>query len=99
MPPPVYEEFSPLVGFRTQLDADVAGPIVLVNVFTVALEDREKMKATWEADAAVMKQQPGFISAQLHEGVAESGVFMNYAVWESKSHLQSAVSTRPFRRL
>ena len=30
-----------------------------------------------------MQNQPGLISAQLHRGIAGSGLFMNYIVWES----------------
>ena len=36
-----------------------------------------------------MKQQPGYISTQLHRAVGESCVFMNYAVWESVAHSKS----------
>jgi quinol monooxygenase YgiN len=38
-----------------------------------------------------MKRQPGFISTQLHRGIASSGAFVNIAVWESASALASAV--------
>jgi hypothetical protein len=37
-----------------------------------------------------MKRQPGSISAQLHRGIAGSGVFINYAVWESTEQYQLA---------
>ncbi|HEY6387268.1 MAG TPA: hypothetical protein VIX91_16455 [Candidatus Acidoferrum sp.] len=30
-----------------------------------------------------MRKQPGLISAQLHRGIADSCLFMNYVVWES----------------
>lgn len=43
-----------------------------------------------------MKRQPGFISAQLHEGIADSGVYSNYAVWESAAHLRAAVANPDF---
>ena len=43
-------------------------------------------------DAAYLKNQPGFISAQLHRGIRGSGVFVNYAVWESSIHLKKALN-------
>jgi hypothetical protein len=35
-------------------------------------------------EAAIMKQQPGFISGQLHRGgIAGTCAFINYTIWES----------------
>ena len=62
-----------------QINTDVS-PVVLVNVFQVAEEDIPALLKAWEADANWMKQQPGFISTKLHQGIAGSTVFMNYAV-------------------
>ena len=36
----------------------------------------------WGVDATNFKQQPGFISTQLHKGIEKSTVFLNYAVWD-----------------
>ncbi len=44
-----------------------------------------------------MKRQPGFISTQLHRGIAGSGVFLNYAVWQSTAHFRDAFSNPEFR--
>jgi heme-degrading monooxygenase HmoA len=44
-----------------------------------------------------MKQQPGFISAQLHRGIAGSSTFFNYAVYESVEHFKRAFNTPEFR--
>ena len=74
-----------------QLGVDVS-PAVLVNLFTVAA-----LLKAWEADANWMKQQPGYISTQLHRAVGESYVFMNYAVWESVAHFKAAFSHPDFR--
>ena len=60
-----------------------AGPVVLINLFTVAPEDEEALVKAWAHDADFMKSQPGYISTQLHKGLAGSSTFMNYAVWES----------------
>jgi hypothetical protein len=40
----------------------------------------------------LFKKQPVFISAQLHRGIAVSGVLINYAVWESASHFKNAAN-------
>jgi heme-degrading monooxygenase HmoA len=44
-----------------------------------------------------MKQQPGFISTQLHRGIGGSSVFFNYAVWESVEHFKRAFSNPEFQ--
>ncbi|MSU61676.1 MAG: antibiotic biosynthesis monooxygenase [Pedosphaera sp.] len=79
-----------------QLGVDVS-PVVLVNLFTVAAPDVAALLKAWEADANWMKQQPGYISTQLHRAVGESYVFMNYAVWESAAHFKAAFSHPDFR--
>ena len=63
-------------------------PVVLVNIFHVDQTDSQALLAAWESDANWMKQQPGCISTQLHEGIAGSTVFMNY-VWESVAHFNA----------
>jgi heme-degrading monooxygenase HmoA len=51
----------------------------------------------WAADAAWMMRQPGFISTQLHRGIAGSRVFLNYAVWESTEDFKRAFTHPEFR--
>lgn len=80
-----------------QLNTEVS-PVVLVNIFEVAPEDVSALLAAWEADANWMKRQPGYISTQLHQGIAGSSVFMNYAVWESVAHFQAAFSHPEFKK-
>jgi hypothetical protein len=46
----------------------------------------------WAADAAIFKEQPGFIFTQLHKGIAGSGIFVNYAVWESIAAFKKATT-------
>ena len=79
-----------------QLNADVS-PVVLVNIFHVAEQDIPSLLKAWEADANWMKQQPGYISTQLHQGISGSTVFMNYAVWESVAHFRSAFNNPQFK--
>ena len=52
----------------------------------------------WENDANWMKQQPCLISTQLHQGIAGSAVFMNYAVWESVAHGRLSTVLRSRKR-
>ena len=72
-------------------------PVVLVNVFTVAEGDIPALLAAWAADASWMKKQPGYISTQLHRGIAGSTVFLNYAIWESVAHFRAAFSHPDFK--
>jgi len=80
-----------------QISADVS-PVVLVNIFQVAAGDIPALLEAWEADANWMKQQPGYISTQLHQGIAGSTVFMNYAVWESVAHFRAAFTHPEFEK-
>ena len=72
-----------------QLNAEQS-PVVLVNIFNVAEEDIPALIKAWENDANWMKKQPGYISTQLHRGIAGSTVFMNYAVWDSVDDFRNA---------
>jgi heme-degrading monooxygenase HmoA len=75
--------------YRQQLEQD-NGPVVLINQFTVAPEGAQHFLEVWADDAAFMKQQPGFVSTQLHRGTAGSTTFINLAVWESAAALGAA---------
>jgi heme-degrading monooxygenase HmoA len=84
------------ITYLQQLRED-GGPVVLINQFNVAPEDTERFLEVWAEDAAFMKQQPGFISTQLHRGTAGSATFMNVAVWESARALGEAFGSREFQ--
>jgi heme-degrading monooxygenase HmoA len=64
----------------------------LINKFNVKPNKIEQFLKDWEEDAARFKQQPGFISTQLHRGIGKSSVFINYAVWESMEHYKKAIN-------
>ena len=74
-----------------------ASPVVLVNVFTLDKADEQTFLQAWQTDAAFMKQQPGFISTQLHRALGESPTYLNYAVWESTAEFRAAFSHPEFR--
>jgi heme-degrading monooxygenase HmoA len=88
---------DPAVPIFQQISVDVS-PVVLVNVFQVAAGDIPALLEAWAADANWMKQQPGYISTQLHQGIAGSTVFMNYAVWESVAHFRAAFTHPDFQK-
>ncbi len=91
-----FVEMDPSVTLADQLAQD-GGPVVLINTFVVPPPDTDRFLAAWAADAAIMKRQPGFIAAQLHRGIAGSGVFLNRAVWESVAHFRAAFADPEFR--
>ncbi|MBV8092800.1 MAG: antibiotic biosynthesis monooxygenase [Acetobacteraceae bacterium] len=90
-------EMDDAVTIRDQLEDRGAGPVILINKFTVPAADAEAMVRAWTDDAEWMKRQPGFISTQLHRGIRGSSLFLNYAVWESTEHFKAAFSNPEFQ--
>jgi heme-degrading monooxygenase HmoA len=84
------------VKLSMQMEANDA-PVILINKFNVKPEDVDQFLKIWAADAAIMKRQPGFISTQLHHGIAGSCVFINYAVWESTELYKRAYNNPEFQ--
>ena len=74
-----------------------ANSIVLVNVFTLDKADEQPFLKAWQEDALFMRQQPGFISTQLHRAIGESPTYLNYAVWETTAHFRAAFTNPAFR--
>lgn len=83
-------EMDERVGIFAQMDENV-GPIILLNKFSVGPEDFDEFLKAWAAEAEKFKEQPGYISTQLHRGIGGSGTFVNYAVWESAALFKRAV--------
>jgi heme-degrading monooxygenase HmoA len=84
------------VTIKTQLEEDVR-PVILLNRFTVKPEDVDEFLKVFSTTSQFFKQQPGFISAQLHRGIADSSTFFNYVVWESAEHFKRAFNRPGFR--
>lgn len=83
-------EMDENVTLAVQLEEEEGGrPVILINKFNVKPEDLDQLLNAWAADAAYLKQKPGFIYSQLHRGIGGSCVFINYAVWESVRHTLS----------
>jgi heme-degrading monooxygenase HmoA len=89
-------EMDQHVRLADQLAHEV-GPVILVNIFKVDPDDADALLQAWAADAAYLKTKPGFISTQLHRGIAGSGTFLNQAVWESVQAFRDAFSDPGFQ--
>ncbi len=86
---PKFIEMDENVTLLTQME-EKGGPVILINKFTVFLNEVEPFLKAWAEHAAFMKRQSGFISAQLHRGIGGSCVFINYGVWESVEDFKRA---------
>ncbi len=92
-----FKELDPRVSLADQMNLD-EGPIVLINHFTVDAPDEEALLKAWAHDADFMKTQPGYISTQLHKGIAGSSSFINYAIWENVASFRNAFAQPEFQR-
>jgi heme-degrading monooxygenase HmoA len=93
---PLMRSLDPAFPIERQIAVD-AGPVVLVNVFTLDRADEAAFLEVWRDDAEFMKRQPGFISTQLHRALGESPTYLNYAVWESTAAFRAAFTHPEFR--
>jgi heme-degrading monooxygenase HmoA len=93
---PKFVEMDERTPVHAQMEQEDS-PVILVNQFIVEPEDSEQFLKLWAEDAAIMKRQPGFISAQMHKGIGSSRVFLNYAVWESVEHFRRAFHNAEFQ--
>ena len=62
-------EIDERVGIFKQMEEDVGSPVILINKFSVSPEEFEQFLEGWAAEAEKFKEQPGFISIQLHKGM------------------------------
>jgi heme-degrading monooxygenase HmoA len=91
----IFVEMDDKVTLIEQAEHDV-GRVILINKFNVKSEEAEQFLKAWTADASFFKNQPGFVSTQLHRGIGGSSVFLNYAVWESTEHFKRAINNPEF---
>jgi len=84
-------EMDERVSIFSQMNEDV-GPVILINKFNVDPSESYEFVKAWAEEAENFKGQIGFISTQLHKGIGGSGIFINYAVWESASQFKNAVN-------
>lgn len=95
---PGYKELDANVSIADQIASGEDGPVVLINVFHIDPAERDQLVAAWAHDAAFMKEQPGYISTQLHEGLAGSSTFVNYAIWENAASFRAAFENPEFKK-
>jgi len=91
-----FRPLDPAFPIERQLGLE-AGPVVLINLFTLDKTDEKALLEAWKDDAEFMKQQPGFISTQLHRAVGDSPAYLNYAVWETIAAFRAAFNHPAFR--
>ncbi|TQS70345.1 antibiotic biosynthesis monooxygenase [Rhodobacteraceae bacterium] len=93
---PTLKELDATVTLADQMDT-TDSPIVLVNLFEVQPEDEKALRDAWPQDAALMQVQPGYISTQLHKGIAGSGTWMNHAIWQDVDSFRKAFTNPAFQ--
>jgi heme-degrading monooxygenase HmoA len=91
-----FKELDAGVSLGEQMQAE-DGPIVLINLFTIDISDEEALLKAWAHDADFMKTQPGYISTQLHRGIAGSSTYVNYAVWQDVECFRNAFTNPEFQ--
>ena len=94
--PEKFTEMDEKVKFLQQVDQEV-GPVILINKFNTDPEEVDEFLKAFAATDKVLKRQPGYISAQLHRGIAGSCVFLNYEVWESAKQFKQAIGSSEFQ--
>ena len=63
--------------------------VTLINVFTVRPEQQQRLvELLVEATEAVMKYQPGYVSANIHKSLDGTQV-TNYAQWRSREAFET----------
>jgi heme-degrading monooxygenase HmoA len=68
--------------------------VTLINVFTVAPEDQQRLvDVLVDATQAVMRKQPGFVSANIHRSLDGTRV-TNYAQWQSREAFEAMLRDR-----
>ncbi len=92
-----FKELDTNVTLAEQMQEE-EGPIVLVNVFTVEPSQEDELVKAWARDADFMKAQPGYISTQMHKGLAGSSTFFNYAIWQDVESFRNAFSNPEFQK-
>jgi hypothetical protein len=91
-----FRELDDRVTFASQL-ADSGGPMVFI---TRSRSLQRTWTGSWKRGRPMgkfMMRQPGFVSTQLHRGIAGSTTFINVAEGESVEAFRAAASNPEFR--
>ncbi|MDX2244217.1 MAG: antibiotic biosynthesis monooxygenase family protein [Leptolyngbyaceae cyanobacterium bins.302] len=73
--------------------------VTLANQFTVAKDQLPDFLDRWSEIGKYMKQQPGFVSAELKKDILNSQEWMMSEQWKSLADYKRAVSTEAFQAL
>ncbi|MEU3010164.1 antibiotic biosynthesis monooxygenase family protein [Nocardia asteroides] len=92
-------DLDPETPFLSQLGDSDSGAVTIVNTFLAPAGQLDEVIEAWRQDSVVMKAKPGFISAQLYQGIAGSNLLVNVAVWESAHMLAAAFASPEFQQL
>jgi hypothetical protein len=95
-------EMDEKITLSEQMEEENVGPVILINKFNVKPEEVDQLLRAWAADAAYFKSQSGFISTQLHRGIAGSSVYLSTMQFGSllsciRGHLRTTSSSRILR--
>ena len=68
--------------------------VVLINPFTVPEGKSEEALKFWETARDFLKDQPGYVSTNLHQSITQGSTFefVNVAVWESDTSFEQATN-------
>lgn len=94
-----HEEMDPHVSLEAQFADTIDEAVILINLFTVDPKDADDFKRAWQQDATFFCAQPGCISAQLHQGIEGSHMFLNYAVFENAAAFAATTRQPEFKPL
>lgn len=73
--------------------------VTLTNQFTVSQDQLSEFLDRWSGIGLYMKQQPGFVSAELHKDILNSQEWVMSEQWKSLDAYRRAVSNEEFQTL
>ena len=94
-----HEELDPQTPLASLFAGTLDEAVILINIFHVDAEDHDDFKLAWQQDAVFFTRQPGCLSAQLHQGIHGSSMFMNYAVFENAAAFAATTQQPEFAPL
>ncbi len=89
---------SPILLVSSQKQPDTA-VVTLANQFVVTKAQLSDFLDRWTAIGEYMKQQPGFVSAELHKDILNPQEWVMSEQWKSLRDYQKAISSETFQSL
>ncbi len=73
-------------------------PVIVINGFTVPVQESGRFLERWREDARVMARQRGMVRARMHRSLIDDAQprFVNVAEWESREALDAALAIPEF---